>query len=554
MKNFLVLLFILATVETGFPWGSPQPKPTPVPPPPKPPVVVVDPPQPILPYKLGVNGEGFFKNLTSYDVQFLKDLGNTIVIRIPGGGDSKFAHPSQAAKGWGTRLSDINTYFDKYIANLKPLEACSSDWSGKDPLAEKNSQVSNYNVQESCNPANDLSGYGTCSYLEKLVKLSKDVPLEVVYNANVIFGNADEELAAIDYLVNNGVKVAAIEMANEPYYKINFNFNFDCYKQKFLPILDKIKAKYPDMLVSLASGNFSAGEEKPNASHDIWNTALQNFRVSDGRIGAAVIHYYLTESQCPEAWASRPAYALGLLTDPAYLASWNTASMNLYNCPSYATAFQGEVDAAKLKYPGAKIMSTEFNIKYAEDFGDTLIQGMYLFEQMNKIAPQLYSLHAHNGIGGELFGLSSHYKDKVDGKDILKLGTQPLTKEYNVRRTGYWALNLAGKSLAKGAIKLPATITPNVTEKFYYYVNVGEEYVPTITSIPTTHNLVVSNQYISGVALYSSAGYSAVNATYAKAKGSVAVDLNEIYSIKTSVDNKIPKYSFGIISYKLIAK
>lgn len=43
--------------------------------------------------RIGMNGEGFFDNLTTWDIGWLQDLDATIVLRIPGGGDSKFAHP-----------------------------------------------------------------------------------------------------------------------------------------------------------------------------------------------------------------------------------------------------------------------------------------------------------------------------------------------------------------------------------------------------------------------------------------------------------------------------
>ena len=64
--------------------------------------------------RIGMNGEGFFDNLTTWDIGWLQDLDATIVLRIPGGGDSKFAHPRpptavKPLKGWGLRQADLDT-------------------------------------------------------------------------------------------------------------------------------------------------------------------------------------------------------------------------------------------------------------------------------------------------------------------------------------------------------------------------------------------------------------------------------------------------------------
>ncbi len=565
-----------------------NPTPDPIKPPPPEPT-----PIPVTPvagaHKIGFNGEGFFKNVTTYDIQFLKDLNTTVVIRFPGGGDTKFSHPtppsvSSTAKGWNNKLSEIEGYFNTYLPGASGstfelscdgpgVNGCYSNWCTKGQTAltdEKSSQISNYNSQQACNPNAQLDGTTTCNYLEKIVLLSKQLNLEVVYNVNPMFATPDEVVTAIDYLRDNGVKIAAIEMGNETYFKINYNFKFSCYKDDILPLVSAIKSNFPDLNISLPVSNFNNGEEKPGDSSVQWNDGVEDFMVSvennlvvggasQKMVDAVVVHYYLTEDQCSDAWNAIPDYVTPTdLSNSNYYSGWNNALSLLMSCVNYKDAFIAETNLAREKYPeGTKIFVTEFNIKYSSDWGNTLVQGSWLFEQFMKVAPNIDITLAHNGISGELFGLISQYKKRVDGSDLTKLGGAPATDQYNVRRLGYWAFKLAAQALNTGALPIPTTpiaLSAKNTDYKYYFNNMGEAITPVLSYDTNKFNLIVSSEYIQGTQLYSSAGYSSVNATYSKDKSQPYVDLNNITSTILGSTNVLPKNSFGVITYRIEKK
>jgi len=238
------------------------------------------------------------------------------VLRFPAGGEHKFFH-----------LNDANGYGRRYV-DIDEMETVG--WITSSTAATENSKIDD---QEEF--------YEDIPFLERMVDFvefcaeENGYAPEVIFVANVILTKLDglydpgeiesENLAAIRYLLDQGVKVVGIEMGNEHYddrKEVNkkpiFNnpsnpneLYFNSYFQACLPLLDSLDSdpalsSIPIALVAAPEpfhgesiGHFGSATA---SNYKAWNTALKDSAqsVTAGELfDAYTVHLYNVPREMP---------------------------------------------------------------------------------------------------------------------------------------------------------------------------------------------------------------------------------------------------------------
>lgn len=411
--------------------------------------------------KLGTNGEGLFENIDDFSKSKLKELGE-VVIRFPGGPISRFSDPFNVRKGWGITPESVNYFFDNYEVGAEEDDPGGSreKWLGK----------------EAAQPE--------YSYMDSLISLSQEMPgLSIIFVANVFTSTTEAQFAAIQYLKQGGVRIEAVEFGNEVYGK--YDFNTANYIATCEPIIALIKESYPEIKISLISGNF-----KGRRDHDQWNEQLAVYvNNPSNRIDYVTLHFYIGSDIATEAYSLLPA--------PKVI-DYSTVDVDLANaCDAYVEEvllqerFQEEIDMAKSLY-NTGIIITEWNNNPAASWCNTLVNSQWLFSQMIGLEG-VDILCMHNGISPDIYGMMCQAKKQDDVATEM------------VVRTSYYAIKLANEIKSKNVIDVYDEI--NITAAGDYCIPfIGLEQpidLPIFTSCPIES---ITARFISGVYPYSSAG------------------------------------------------
>ncbi len=456
--------------------------------------------------KLGTNGEGCFENLDDFSKSKLKELGD-VVMRFPGGPISRFSDPFTTRKGWGITPESVNYFFDNYEVGAEEDDPGGSreKWLGK----------------EAAQPE--------YSYMDSLISLSQEMPgLSIIFVANVFTSTTEAQFAAIQYLKQGGVRIEAVEFGNEVYGK--YDFNTANYIATCEPIIALIKESYPEIKISLISGNF-----KGRRDHDQWNEQLAVYVNNPvNKIDYVTLHFYIGSDIAPEAYSLLP---------PPKVIDYSTVDVSLKEaCDAYfeevllLERFQEEIDMAKSLY-NTGVIVTEWNNNPAASWCNTIVNSQWLFSQMIGLEG-VDILCMHNGISPDIYGMicQSKKQDDVDTEMVV--------------RTSYYAIKLANEIKRIGV------------SNFYDAIEIdapGDYCVPFVgfdegTVIPVdsaTYPIEsIKVRYISGLYPYSSAGsigaQSKEQPKNYEIKGITEVNLTDFDEVT------IPNNSFGYFLFKAV--
>ena len=347
------------------------------------------------------------------------------VLRFPAGGDHTLMHLTDP-NGYGLRYEDIEEIEDKgWIIDPDAL----------------NKLIYKYNYQE--------DHYIDIPFLERLVDFvefceeENGYAPEIIFVANVVLtkltdlyspGEVESEnLAAIRYLLDQGVKIVGIEMGNEhyddrkevndkPIFNNPLNPNelyFNSYFQACLPLLDSLDSDpalsgIPISLVAApepyhgeAIGHFGGVTA---SSYKAWNTALKDSAQSltaGDLFDAYTVHLYNVPSEMP--WCYNMYYEDYVLTNPsdpittsnddAIVAAWECAndSFRIYThdtIKAIMNNWAGSCDSClgndkpywmtewgRFGVEGIEeFESGGVNYTYSGDFANTFIDGAFAFQ------------------------------------------------------------------------------------------------------------------------------------------------------------------------------
>jgi hypothetical protein len=461
----------------------------------------------------GFNGAGFWENETPETIQWVKELGTDLVVRFGGGSISRFYEPMSYSTGYGMTSESVARYFDKYGSTQQKDEDDGTE--GAADWLRKVSEQPEY------------------SYLDKIIQWQIDNPTnKIIWVSNILNSSISEQVNTIKYLVNNGVKIAAIEVGNEVYGK--YLFDPALYLSTYEQLRTETLKIFPEAKFSLISGNFSGRKEHTN-----WNNKLNLYDKT--KYDFITIHFYITEDKAPLSYSTLPS--------KSYTVDYTSVDTTLQvpfehfiNEVINTDYLQEEVDNAVLLY-GKPIILSEFNSKPSYNFGNTIANAMWIYKQLIKLENVEYLL-VHNGVSPDRYGIICRTQNVDDTTNSM------------ARRTGYWALKFANE-------------TKNSNERYYWEFSQGDgiiipysgSFVDTFINHNTTDSVTItwdkakieptsiSIKYIKGDYIYSSAGSTGFQSK--KQPKNFEIKNEETYNFEGNtgfITLVIPKYSLGYIS------
>lgn len=391
---------------------------------------------------IGGNGAGFYENIDEPTYQLLEAINQPFTIRVPGGAIAKFADPITTAKGWGLTIAGVDSIQTKY---------------GSPDEEDQTGALQKWHDRTAAQP--------NYSYLDKMIEDQKRYPKsDFIWVAN-IFIPAGNTVKTIQYLIDNGVKISAIEMGNETYSQLNYDFAL--YQRKVNPIRDALKQSFPTIPISHICAPIGKGRKEQQN----WNKSLKIY-LSDGDL--VTMHYYLSSEAGNEA--------KGKLAELPAMAPLTDRKKENYNAPSEAlkTTFSGTaaqllgyphsaLDSVKNLFAGHKIIITETNTQPSEPLGDTYLNAAYQFRFFNTFRLEFLYITWHNFVSPDVYGMVARLK---------KGETGPAMKP----RTTFTSFDFAG-NVPVGAPEISAQITINASgQHVYWFENTtGETFTPLLT-------------------------------------------------------------------------
>jgi len=373
---------------------------------------------------IGGNGQGFFQNLDDQTKTWISECfeNRPFCINFPGGAEANIATPNKMLKGWGLTEQIIN---DRFGAGQPDENGEGLDkWLGK--LSQQNSAPR--------------------SYIYELQDFITQFPkCEIIWKSNIVTSTLDDAKSSFAEVkdVSNFTRCV---MGNEVYSKGNFSFDFNAFLVKAKPLMEWIKANYPDVKIAVPfAPNIDRGD------HMKWNTALMEFVNNTDLVDAVDIHIYLGSDELVEAYATYPVNKIKYEEGVFYpeLSCFDTF------CHEYETntAWESRISFLEQNLPTKEIWMTEFSTNPSGNFGNSFANAAFIFNRFMKFSHRITNMCVHNLVSPDIYGTISR-SDKFDTVNTV-----------NTRRTGYYALKLASIALDKGAIPLSSnqTITGNTT-------------------------------------------------------------------------------------------
>lgn len=442
---------------------------------------------------IGFNGSGFFENYDADVEQYLTDLNAPFTIRFPGGSISKFHDPYNVRKGWGLSEQSIRHWFE--------TTGFDEDGNGMEKWLRKAEEQPDH------------------SYMDDLIALQKKFPqMQVLWVLNVLNSTPEANMQAIRYLMQNGVRIVGVEAGNEVYGKYA---SFDEYVHDFEPVFKQVRKEFPEIKLALIVGANLNRKELVR-----WNDAMAQYK---GDFDAVVPHYYYTARELGDAYDMIPLRT-----------NYDPAKENKDLCKAYEKAAELLAQHDLLgdgcrylqqKFPGKEIWITEWNTKPSEMLNNTILNGIWQFDQLMKIPAMAEYLIIHNGVSPDKYGMISKTN---------KYDSDPHTM---IRRIGYFAFQLASE--ARGAEEwkngsVPASVPAAKGTYRYYFTNTGSAWEGTLQA-PKGMTASMQIHFVSGKHLYSGSG-----TTGYMGKGSVKS--YEVTGItRKPFEGHIPANAFGYV-------
>lgn len=353
--------------------------------------------------------------------------------------------------------------------------------------------------------------------LNKLIELhwnffNQSRTLNVIYCAN-IKDDTQTAFGYIQFLINAGLNVIAVEFGNEVYSGTQANFVFDVYKNWFEPLRLLMETNYPQIpcLVFLAPRAKDSGVLGGRNDHKTFNDAAIAYINSKSNLHPTV-HIYLNDRECPVTATpiNKVQYVEGTLypeLDTFYTTLYNQASEQLHNL------WESTLNYIKYNCPEKELHITEWGFDNYGDIKNTLSTGAIAWWIWNLYGEdkRITSLLQHNGISmagpGMIFPV--HPKNDTPSEGL------------NKRRVDYWLYKLY-RSLSNKKLYFETITEPGT---YYGIINIGID-LPVFTKAQNVVEISTTDNVIKGEFMYSSSG-----ATEWMAKGSTpSYEVDNIYN------------------------
>lgn len=405
---------------------------------------------------IGGNGAGFFENYNADAETWLKELNQDFTLRVPGGAIAKFADPATNAKGWGLTYAGIDSIQTKY---------------GSPDEEDQTGALSKWHGRADAQPNR--------SYLSDLATLQATFPgMRVIWVANV-FIPAERTKTIISTLIANGVNVVAIEMGNETYAQLNYDFNK--YKQLVTPIAETLKNTFPDIPISHISAPIGKGRKE----QDNWNSQLTTYLTPGDFV---TLHYYIGE---------REVFGLSELPERKtvnYNAPDEILDLKFFNIAVELLGLPHEViTTAKELYAGHTLLITETNTQPSVPLGDTYLNSAYQFRFLLEQRNAFNTIAWHNFVAPDIYGMICLRKKDEPGNTPL------------IKRTTYYSFDLVGDISTQAPEMLPENkyiFSAPGTYQFYFENLRGNPYTPLIeyqnTKLDSVTVTYIHSDYLSG--------------------------------------------------------
>lgn len=376
---------------------------------------------------IGGNGQGFFQNLDDQTKTWIAECfeDRPFCINFPGGAEANIATPNKMLKGWGLTEQIIN---DRFGAGQPDENGEGLDkWLGK--LSQQNSAPRSYI-------------YELQDFLSQFPKC------EIIWKANIVTSpleDAKNSFAEVKDIAN----FTRCVMGNEVYSKGNFSFDFAAFLVKAKPLMEWVRANYPDVKIAVPfAPNILRGD------HMKWNTALFDFVNTTDLVDAVDVHIYLGADELVEAYSTYPVTKIKYEEGKFY------PELNCFNtfCDEYKAneTWENTITFIEQNLPNQEIWMTEFSTNPSGNFGNSFANAAFIFNRFMCYSHRIANMCVHNLVSPDIYGAISR-TDKFDTGVTL-----------NSRRTGYYALKIASLGLSKGAIEITDDETILSNTAFWY--------------------------------------------------------------------------------------
>lgn len=455
---------------------------------------------------IGGNGEGLTTIISDNDIPQLQLLNAThpIAIRWPGGGDSKLAFPALDKPGLGMNKDSIEKL---YIEFTDPKDRVKQDKLEKDLKQADN---------DALRPR---------SAILELIDLSHKLKnLQVDYCLNVLQGNVESNISAIQTLIDSGVNIISIVAGNETFY--SYKYDFEAYRRDFEPIFEVCEKKWPAIRRLLC-----IGQELGKADHIKWNNALIKYVNETGDLISGVdVHYYLF-NELKDANALHPKSVV-YRSDSTYQTL--DAAFEKYILLTKADKGLDEYVAyLKKNLPGKIYHCTEFGDKQAEYWSNTIANAGHIFDIFCTYRNDFQILLVQNFIANWYWAAR---------RPAGKLDANPEGLE-KINRCHWYAIQLANE-LPYETPRLNDKTELNMAGTYYFYFNhSGEEKMLPEFAFKNCKMITCEIHYLSGNHTYSSAGQTGFMAKNSQK----TLEVQGIDVISGNSIMEIPANAFGYI-------
>ena len=327
--------------------------------------------------------------------------------------------------------------------------------------------------------------------------------LQIIFTANV-FDNATNNMANLNWCINNNIDVICVEMGNETYAKeAGFNFNFLSYQNAFEPITEQIEATYPNLPISIFVAPRPKDEGIPGGrtDHKKFNDNVKIYIKDKPLTWGISDHIYMNEKEVLHV-DTVPLQRNMTAYQPDLDALYQSFLDAVYRGTGLNT-FDSTMDYLYDNFPGRKFYITEFQYSNSATNKNMLWNGIATFmmwQHINKYPNAYFLEHMAKG-NTNAANISNTSTGRRDDYDLNPTGSTML------RRVNYWVYEMYRK-YPKGVPRISEqTLTLERPGTYYYwFANDGDLYDVNLNLSQNLELGYFNTEYITGTYIYSSAG------------------------------------------------
>lgn len=370
--------------------------------------------------------------------------------------------------------------------------------------------------------------------------------LYVMYCANVDAATPIENITAINYLIAHDVNVIGVEMGNEMYNRQIYNFDFDTYKLAFEPIVNTIRANYPEMPITYCTAPRpkDAGILGGRNDHKKWNDGLSLYLDQFGNeFDEVTAHIYFNEHETPSTFGADTILNAKRAYDPNVfyqdLSDYYTTMVN--ECMDNVWLWDSTLAYLYRKYPGRNINITEYGIEDAGKLNNTIAYHAIVNYVRHNYTdhPYIKTMMEHNGPGNSSPGCifpSGEYDFNPNAYKTL-------------RRLKYYTWQMYNNNRGPILYQNSAITLPGTYKVYYYNITPVNQVLNMVidTNTLTIKDITVNN--IAGNSVYASSG-----ACVFMGKGSVKNYEITGYGDYDADILEMPSFSYGYFTFTVSTK